>query len=737
MCPSYMATRDEAHSTRGRANVLRLAMTGQLGDARLSDPRPCTRCSICASSAAPARANARSSVDVARFKSEFLAGYWDRHGTPLTAHAFGYVRTARAGWGSRFAPLVERDRRARSRAGRAWQKLTVGIDRRRTLPLWTRRTLRKRAGIAASGPGSDGTRGALRRHVHRARRSGDRRGGVRRAECRRHRRRALAPHVCCGRPLISQGLLAGGAPARRGQRRTRSTTRPRSGARDRVRRAELPVGGARGRAGAAARRAAARARAWSRATRCCSRSSSSASCAAGRATLAAASRARARSCSIRTAISARWAWRRRRGAAVADSRRRRSPISTPAAAAWPGRSATRAITTTCRRPSASGSCCRPRGPWRPDAVLVAAGTSCRHQVPHFAGVDAVHPGRRCMSRRSTGEGRTMNLAWISLAALVVAITLSMVTRSTSAWCRWPWRGSSASTSAACRSATVIGTFPIELFLTLAGVTLLFGMANANGTLRPHRGAGGARLPRQRRRHPGDVLRRSRVVLSSIGPGNIATTAILAPMAHGGGDAAGDAAVPDGADGRQRRAGRRAVAVRADRRHRQRHHGADRPGGPRDWRPTATTCWPTSVVTFVAYFLFGGWKLFTRRRVAPSRWRSRSGRRRGDETVDVEPFDARALAHARRSWSRWSSCVIRSGLQVGHGGADRRGAPVAGRGRRREGSDQEDAVGRGADGVRRHGADRRASEKTQGMALFTDLLARDRRRRARSRSWSRS
>ena len=35
MCPSYMATRDEAHSTRGRANALRLAMTGRLGDIRV------------------------------------------------------------------------------------------------------------------------------------------------------------------------------------------------------------------------------------------------------------------------------------------------------------------------------------------------------------------------------------------------------------------------------------------------------------------------------------------------------------------------------------------------------------------------------------------------------------------------------------------------------------------------------------------------------------------------------
>src|SRR5438093_6068227 len=37
MCPSYMVTRDEAHTTRGRANVLRLAMAGRLGDAGLAD----------------------------------------------------------------------------------------------------------------------------------------------------------------------------------------------------------------------------------------------------------------------------------------------------------------------------------------------------------------------------------------------------------------------------------------------------------------------------------------------------------------------------------------------------------------------------------------------------------------------------------------------------------------------------------------------------------------------------
>ena len=84
MCPSYMATRDEAHSTRGRANTLRLAMTGQLGDAKLSDEGVhevldlCLECRAC-------KSECPVGVDVARFKSEFLAGYWDRHGMSAQA----------------------------------------------------------------------------------------------------------------------------------------------------------------------------------------------------------------------------------------------------------------------------------------------------------------------------------------------------------------------------------------------------------------------------------------------------------------------------------------------------------------------------------------------------------------------------------------------------------------------------------------------------------------------------
>lgn len=89
MCPSYMATLDEAHSTRGRANALRAAISGRLpdgvGSAALKEVYDlCLSCKACQS-------ECPSSVDVARMKSEFLALYHDRNGTPLSTRLFGNI----------------------------------------------------------------------------------------------------------------------------------------------------------------------------------------------------------------------------------------------------------------------------------------------------------------------------------------------------------------------------------------------------------------------------------------------------------------------------------------------------------------------------------------------------------------------------------------------------------------------------------------------------------------------
>jgi FAD/FMN-containing dehydrogenase/Fe-S oxidoreductase len=201
MCPSYRATFEEKHSTRGRANILRLAMAGRLGESGLGDDGVyevldlCLECRAC-------KAECPVGVDVARFKSEFLADYWDRHGTPWRARAFGAVHTA-AKWSSRLAPLS--NVLARTAPGRWMAEALLGVDRRRTLPAWSRATLSKRA-AQRSAPQrepaavlfadtftefADPQIGIAALDVLDAAGLGAR----------------PLPHVCCGRPLISQGLL--------------------------------------------------------------------------------------------------------------------------------------------------------------------------------------------------------------------------------------------------------------------------------------------------------------------------------------------------------------------------------------------------------------------------------------------------------------------------------------------------------------------------------------------------
>src|SRR5688572_13860765 len=205
MCPSYMVTREEAHSTRGRANTLRLAMNGMLGDAKLSDQGVhevldlCLECRAC-------KTECPVGVDMARYKSEFLAGYWDRHGVSLRAQAFGHAH-ATSRMGSRFAPLSNAI--ANAAPVRWMMEKTIGVDRRRTLPTWTRNTLRKQAKHIAGSKDPAPRAAAPLLFVdtfteYEAPEIGMAAIDVMQAAGRHPE---LAPNVCCGRPLISQGLL--------------------------------------------------------------------------------------------------------------------------------------------------------------------------------------------------------------------------------------------------------------------------------------------------------------------------------------------------------------------------------------------------------------------------------------------------------------------------------------------------------------------------------------------------
>ncbi len=155
MCPSYQALRDERHSTRGRGNHLRLAVSGQFSadgtTPSWKDPevyetlRLCLSCKGC-------KSECPSNVDIAKLKSEYLAQRYRSEGLPLQARAFGAIRTLNR-LGSAFHAIAN----ATARLGpvRAIMESLLGIDRRRSLPPFGRSALawhRRRANADAARP---------------------------------------------------------------------------------------------------------------------------------------------------------------------------------------------------------------------------------------------------------------------------------------------------------------------------------------------------------------------------------------------------------------------------------------------------------------------------------------------------------------------------------------------------------------------------------------------------------
>ncbi|MEA2885287.1 MAG: hypothetical protein QOH32_4543 [Bradyrhizobium sp.] len=134
MCPSYRATRDEKDVTRGRANTLRLAISGQLGsdalasDAMMETLKLCVSCKAC-------RHECPTGVDMAKMKIEVLAARVEQHGLPLRDRLVGYLPRY-APLASRLAPLA--NLRNGSRLLRKLFERFAGISAQRKLPEWRR-----------------------------------------------------------------------------------------------------------------------------------------------------------------------------------------------------------------------------------------------------------------------------------------------------------------------------------------------------------------------------------------------------------------------------------------------------------------------------------------------------------------------------------------------------------------------------------------------------------------------
>ena len=139
MCPSFVATRDEEHSTRGRANLLRAALSGKLPEGSISSKRLfdamdlCLECKAC-------KAECDSGVDMAKLKYEFLDNYYKVNGRPLRNKVFANInRISRLG--SRFAPFS--NWMASNPMGRFFASTFLGIHPKRKLPAFQRETFPK------------------------------------------------------------------------------------------------------------------------------------------------------------------------------------------------------------------------------------------------------------------------------------------------------------------------------------------------------------------------------------------------------------------------------------------------------------------------------------------------------------------------------------------------------------------------------------------------------------------
>ncbi len=203
MCPSFMVTREEKHSTRGRAHLLWEMTRGEvLQNAWKSEEVKealdlCLSCKGC-------KGDCPVNVDVATYKAEFLAHYWEGRMRPLRAFVFGWIDK----WAAMAAvvPWLANGIVRMPLVGAAIKKL-VGIAKERKLPAFAGRTFRS---TFRKRSVSEGTRPQVLLWADTFNnnfRPGTLKAAVEVLEAAGFRVTIPQARLCCGRPLYDHGFL--------------------------------------------------------------------------------------------------------------------------------------------------------------------------------------------------------------------------------------------------------------------------------------------------------------------------------------------------------------------------------------------------------------------------------------------------------------------------------------------------------------------------------------------------
>ena len=221
MCPSFRATGDEQHLTRGRANTLRLALTGQLegvhGEDALSSELVKEAMDLCVSCKGCKR-ECPTGVDMAKMKIEFLHQYTRRHGLTLRDRLVAYL--------PRYAPWVSKIPTLANLIGALpGREALTGLSSRRSLPAWHPQSFIDRQGVVSGAREVVLMVDTFSRYFEPE----NARAAIKVLDAAGYRVHVAHPAgahdrpLCCGRTLLAAGLVD---EARKEARRTLEALKP-------------------------------------------------------------------------------------------------------------------------------------------------------------------------------------------------------------------------------------------------------------------------------------------------------------------------------------------------------------------------------------------------------------------------------------------------------------------------------------------------------------------------------